>query len=169
MVHFSEVQRLDKRALVGIILFTGLIEAAVILVLIMQFVQQPGAPFPLVPIIIVSIVGAFAPFLILIMSLAVEVRDDGLYYRLAPVEWSFRRIAFADIEKVELVEYGALRDFGGWGKRFSFWGRLKGTCYTLGGNKALAVTLTGRDRRLFLGTQRPDELLATLYGAVGKR
>jgi hypothetical protein len=66
------------------------------------------------------------------------------------------------------VEYSAMRDFGGWGKRFSFWGRLKGTCYTLGGNRALAVTMINSDRRLFLGTQRPDELLAALYGATGK-
>lgn len=169
MVHFSEVQRLDKRALVGIVLFTAFIEAAVIALLIVKYLQQPGTPFPLIPIVIVSIVGSFAPFLILTMSLAIEVRDDGLYYRLTPVEWTFRRIVFADIEKVELVEYSALRDFGGWGKRYGLWGRLKGTCYTLGGDKALAVTPIGSDRRLFLGTHRPEELLAALYGATGGR
>lgn len=68
-----------------------------------------------------------------------------------------RRVPFADIERLEVVEYRPLIDFGGWGVR-----RRPGReAWTIRGNRALELELTdGTD--LYLGSDTPERLLEEL-------
>ncbi|HSA32569.1 MAG TPA: hypothetical protein P5077_02470 [bacterium] len=167
MTHYTETQGLSGPILAATLFLLTLAEAGAFAAILYEYLRRPSLGAPVAPFIVIGVAGLISLLFLLLTRLFIEVRDDGIHYRLGPVEFGFRRIAFADIAQVELVDYSALRDFGGWGKRYRFWGKHKGICYTLGGDRALAVTLTS-GKRIFLGTRRPDELLAAVYAAAGK-
>lgn len=168
MVRYREEQRLGRLSLVGILLLVAFAEAGAFAVIVFEYLHRPTMGPPVAALVAIGVAATIGPLLLLVMKLVVEVRDDGIYYCFFPTEWGFRCIAFTDIETMEIVSYHPILDFGGWGKRYRFWGKFKGICYTVGGDRALAVTKTD-GRRIFLGTRRPDELLATVYDAAGAR
>ncbi|HNS45379.1 MAG TPA: DUF6141 family protein [Alphaproteobacteria bacterium] len=168
MTHYTETQGLSGPVLAFTFLLLTIAEGGAFAAILYEYLRRPAMGTPIAPFIVIGVVGLISLFFLLLTRLFIEVRDDGIYHRLGPIELTFRRIAFPDIAQVELVDHNALRDFGGWGKRYRLWGKYKGVCYTLGGDRALAVTLTS-GKRLFFGTRRPDELLAAVYAAAGKR
>ncbi len=168
MIRYTETQHFDRQALVTSLVFASLVEFVAIVAIILDSSNRPNPPgFRAIPIAIIVIAGAIIPLLLINIRLITEVRDDGIYYRLAPFE-PFRRIAFADIAQVELVDYSPLRNFGGWGKKHRLWGKFKGTCYTMGGTRALAITLVN-GKRIFIGTHQPEELLNAVYNTNERR
>ncbi len=168
MTRYTETQHLDRQALVTSLVFASLAEFIAIVAIILESSNHPNPPgFPAIPIAIIVITGALIPLLLMSIRLIIEVHDDGIYYRLAPFG-PFRRIAFTDIAQAELIEYNPLRDFGGWGKKRRLWGKFKGTCYTMGGTRALAITLTN-GKRIFIGTHQPEELLNAVYATTERR
>ena len=62
-------------------------------------------------------------------------------------------IPISEIKSVETITYRPLRDFGGWGIRYS----KRGMMYSAKGKKAVKITLKN-DETLFIGSQRPDEI-----------
>lgn len=68
-----------------------------------------------------------------------------------------RRIALADIASAEAVTYSPIADYGGWGIR-GF-----GSSVALNARGDRGVRLTLQDgRRVLIGSQRPEELAASL-------
>lgn len=94
-----------------------------------------------------------------ILSLVTEVRSDGVYVRLAPVERTFRRLETTEIESYRVVEYSPTTYQGWhWGLHRTSTGHL---IYRLRGTRG--VEITHRDgTRWFVGSSRPDELLAAV-------
>jgi len=115
-------------------------------------------PAPDALVLIIGIVfGLALPMLFYVMNLTTEVREDGLYYRLFPFHWSFKRIGGSDIGKFELITYRPLRDYGGWGIRYGF----NGKAYNVSGNRGVQLQL--RDgRRVLIGSQKPEDLAGAL-------
>ena len=90
-------------------------------------------------------------------NLRTEVRDDGLYIRYRPFHFSFHRVPLQDVVQVQAVTYSPLREYGGWGIRYT----RRGKAYNPMGNRG--VKLDYRDgRHLLIGSQRPDELAAAI-------
>lgn len=90
-----------------------------------------------------------------ILRLMTEVRADGVYVRLSPIQRSFRRIPFTKIEDIRVTAYSA-KTYGGWhwGLRSSPRGN---TVYRLHGNQGVELTLTN-GRKFFIGSQTPEQL-----------
>jgi hypothetical protein len=96
------------------------------------------------------------PALLAVCHLSVEVKDDVLTVRYWP--FSNRRIPLSEIASCEVRTYRPIREYGGWGVRYSW---ANGMAYNVSGNRGVQLVL--RDgRHVLIGSREPDELLAAL-------
>ena len=85
-------------------------------------------------------------------SMITEVQSSELRVRVWP--FAARDIPMTDIASVSTTRFRPIRDYGGFGIR---WSPSRGWAYVMSGTSA--VTLRLRDgRNLLIGTQRPQEL-----------
>ncbi|XGI84374.1 DUF6141 family protein [Halorutilales archaeon Cl-col2-1] len=95
------------------------------------------------------------------IRLTTEVRDDGVYVRLFPLHRSFRRFGFDETDGFDSDEYSLL-EYGGWGLRWSVFGR--GKAYTTKGRQGVRIDLKDRGG-VFIGSQSPDDLVSAVETA----
>jgi hypothetical protein len=93
------------------------------------------------------------------VKLVTEVRLGELSIRLFPFRG--RAIPLSTISQTEVRQYSALGEYGGWGIRFS---RRNGRAYNAYGNMGVQLVLND-GTRILVGSQRPEELLASLRAA----
>lgn len=110
-------------------------------------------------LILVTLLTFSASILILQVKLKTLIKADGVYFRFYPLQKEFKFYAWEEIVKVGVREYSPLKEFGGWGWRFSVLG--KGIAYTVSGNKGLQLKLQGK-KRVLIGTNKPEELKKVL-------
>lgn len=97
------------------------------------------------------ILGLGLPTLIASMSLRVIVSRDFVDVWLFPIVW--QRLEIADIRSCTAREYRPLREYGGWGLRWS----PNGIAYSLRGNQGVQLELSS-GKRILIGSQHADEL-----------
>lgn len=106
----------------------------------------------------VAIIGCTAPILVFIMlfscKLKTEIDEYYISYRFVPFHFSAKKIYWEDVEHVYVTSYSPLRDFGGWGIRYSF---RKGKAFNVSGNIGLQLILKNGKKILF-GTQKKNAL-----------
>lgn len=92
----------------------------------------------------------------LTLRLYTEVADRQLRVRL----WPFvnRKIPFERIQTAEVRQYRPIREYGGWGVRYSW---RHGKAYNARGNRGVQLVLNDGEKVL-VGSQMPEELLAAL-------
>lgn len=100
-----------------------------------------------------------------ILRLITEVRDDGLYVRLGPVQRTPRHVPATEIADVAVTTYSPA-SYGGWhwGVRRSLGGN---TVYRLRGDRGVEVVLGGGER-IFVGSRSPSELETALRRVAGR-
>ena len=91
----------------------------------------------------------------LIGKLEVIVTGDGIYYRYIPFINKYRLIKPVEIKFYETRQYKPLKEFGGWGIRYSR--RQRTMCYNVRGNLGLYIELRNGKRILF-GSKDPHKL-----------
>jgi hypothetical protein len=90
---------------------------------------------------------------ILVMTkLTTRIDTDGIYFRLFPFQLRSRYIQWHEIASVEVRNYKPIKEFGGWGLRWS----RDGKAYSVRGNEGIQLTLKDK-KRILIGTQRPNE------------
>ncbi len=107
--------------------------------------------------------GIGLPLFFYFTKLTTDVRTDGVYLRFAPL-WS-RTVPLMDIVSYQARQYSPLREYGGWGIRFS---PHKKRAYNMSGNQGVELTLTD-DTRLLIGSQRPEELASAIGTAKASK
>ena len=85
------------------------------------------------------------------------VGSQGLIYRFYPLQISRRTLPWEDMHSLEVVTVKPIRDFGGWGLRYSG----KGTALIVSGNLCVRIGLANSGS-LFIGSAKPGQLLAAL-------
>ena len=85
--------------------------------------------------------------------LRTRINDSGVQVKMIPFHGKWRSYAWEEIESAEVITYRPLRDYGGWGIRFS----SKGTAYNVAGNVGLSLKLNN-GKRYLIGTQMGEEL-----------
>ena len=85
------------------------------------------------------------------LKLITEVGPDGVHIRFFPL--TRRKITFDSITSCKDRTYRPIREYGGWGIRFS----RKGNAYNVSGNRGVQLEFK-QGRPLLIGTQRPEEL-----------
>jgi hypothetical protein len=106
------------------------------------------------------VVGAVAT-LLYSLRLETEVRADGIYLKMWPLHRSFRQISWAEIERYESTQYSPLREFGGWGIRWTP-GKL---AYNVSGDRGIWIERTN-GRTVLVGSQHPEEFARAIDEAV---
>lgn len=155
VVLFSEKQGLFKLGELSII--------GVLILLTVIFIAVPGAASKFnstEPGALISVTSAFAisSLFFLITKLETLVCEEGIYVRFFPFQIKFRFFGWDRLTKCHVRKFRPIIEFGGWGIK----GRSKKNySLTVSGNQGLQLeTVDGS--RLLIGTQQPEELMATL-------
>lgn len=106
------------------------------------------------------VVGAIAGF-VYSLRLQTEVRADGIYLKMWPLHWSFRRIPWSEIEGYESEEYRPIREYGGWGIRWAP-GKL---AYNVSGNQGVLIE-RANGQTVLVGSQHPEEFVKAIDEAA---
>jgi len=88
-------------------------------------------------------------------------RADGIYFKMWPLHWSFRRLPWSEVKRHEAKQYRPLREFGGWGIRWTP-GKL---AYNVRGNQGVWIERTN-GRAILVGSQTPEKFVKAIDEAV---
>jgi hypothetical protein len=106
------------------------------------------------------IITALIVLLFVFLKLKTRIDEKGIYYQFHPFQFSLKLIPWFSISKCYIREYNAITEYGGWGMKFSFFGK-KGKSYTTKGNIGLQIELkTGK--KILIGTQNKEAMQQTL-------
>ena len=163
-VVYREEQSFDWRVYALI----ALIEACVILTLI--WVSQRGHAPAIggnrreLVLAVFAVLGLFVPLLVaaglLRMTTEVTPTDVRVWFGFVP---TYRRfIGISEIQKIEVVSYRPIRDYGGWGVRS---GRDGERVLNARGNRGVRLDLSDGSR-ILIGSQRPEVLAVAIERAI---
>ena len=113
-------------------------------------------------IIILAILVVLYLFVVLMfkkMKLVTEVNQDGFFYSYPPFITKSRKIDPDEIAEFKIRKYRPIREYSGWGIRYSWEG--SGRAFSVKGKTGLQLYLTNGKKILF-GTQRGDALLRAM-------
>lgn len=92
-----------------------------------------------------------------LLKLETQVRDEGIYFKLYPLHHSFRRIPWEELQEVELQDYSGFNSLYGRGFRWGPGIRI----YSVAGDRSLVFhRTTGAD--VALTSQNPDAFIAAI-------
>ncbi len=105
-------------------------------------------------------------FTLMFLSFRLEtiIKSDGIYVRFFPFHMKFQYYSWESLLKVYVREYSPMSDYGGWGMRWSLFG--KGKAYNVSGDKGLQLELKN-NKKLLIGTNQAAEL-TTLLSTLGQ-
>lgn len=92
---------------------------------------------------------------VLSFRLDTQIKKDGIYVRLFPLQWSYKFFPWSSLTKCYVRKYNAIAEYGGWGWRLGLFG--KGTAYNISGNEGLQLEFTN-GKKLLIGTRKAGEL-----------
>ena len=127
---------------------------------------QAGAGIPVgnhpapdsVLILIVVIFGIFLPLFFYLLAFTIEIKNDGIYYRFYPIQFSFRHIEWTVLNCAESVTYRPLAEYGGWGIRYG----KNGMAYNVSGSEGVRLVKKS-GKQLLLGSQKAGELARAIH------
>ena len=156
-VSFREVQRFRMPWLLVVVSLLAASAWALFVVRIL-FGREVGtspAPDGLVWLIL-ALIGVVLPAIVIFGRMVTMVVDDALVIRWLPIGGT--RIPYEQIREVEVAEYRPLRDYGGWGIRWTPWA---GWAWNVHGRRGVRLVLED-GRRVMVGSQQPEALAAAL-------
>jgi len=156
---FSEIQSAKPGWLSFFII--GLAGFATVMAVIQLFfrVQVGTNPAPNSVVLIIWIgVGFLLPILFFTSNLQVAVSQDGIHYRYFPFHVKERVLKKEEIREFHQVTYDPVKDYGGYGIRWS----RKGRAYNVNGDKGVRVT-TKEGKDILFGTQVPGDFENALH------
>ena len=117
--------------------------------------DNPGPDSLLIAFAVIFGIGL--PVFFYFMRLITEVRRDGVYIRFFPFQPSFHKITFVEMTSYKSREYSPMKDFGGWGIRFS----THGKAYNVSGNRGVQIELNN-GTYLLIGSRKPEEFVLAI-------
>ncbi|NNL06640.1 MAG: hypothetical protein HKO86_02865 [Gammaproteobacteria bacterium] len=100
-------------------------------------------------------------WLFYVLKLITRVDAEGVYVRFFPL--TRKRIPFENITSCQARTYRPVREYGGWGIRFS----RKGMAYNVHGNTGVQLTFK-QGKPLLIGSQKPDQLAAVINAYLSR-
>lgn len=99
----------------------------------------------ILPLIILSV-------LFFLIQLRSRIDEEGISVGFYPFGFSNKRFKWKEIEKIDVVKYSPLKDYGGWGYRISINGKK---AMNVRGNIGIKIFLKN-GKQFLIGTQRPE-------------
>lgn len=105
-------------------------------------------------IILAVLILLFSILISLFSKLQTFINSDGIYLRYFPFQWRYKFIDWKTVDKLYIVRYKPIFEYGGWGFRK----KRKGTvAYTVKGRMGLKIDLID-GKSILIGTQNPEYL-----------
>lgn len=105
--------------------------------------------------VLLGIVASFA--FIFIFKLTTRIDEYGIHYQFFPFHFSFKKIAWSEINKAYIRTYDPIGEYGGWGLKGGFlWNKGKGTAINISGNIGIQIELKN-NKKLLIGTKKEQE------------
>ena len=114
-------------------------------------------------LVILAAVLLFTGGLFFSMKQIIRIDEQGVHYKQSPLINSFKTIPWGTIQNWEIKEISALKDFGGWGIRYT--GSKTG--YIMQGDFGLEMN-TGKKRRIVLSVMNRGEVERLMRVYIGK-
>ncbi len=112
---------------------------------------------------IITSVGLVFGWFLMRMKLNVEITQEEIRFRFAPVLSKWRNIKREDINRFEVRTYRAIAEYGGWGIK----GSRKNKAYNVRGNIGLQLYLND-GKKLLLGTQKKQAINFAMRKLMGE-
>ena len=103
-------------------------------------------------------------FIFYLFRLTTEIDEIGVHYRFRPIHFSRQTIRWDEMEKCYVRTYSPIREYGGWGYRFSV---QMGKAYNVKGNKGIQIVLKS-GKKILIGTQRMEDADAVIQRYLKK-
>lgn len=89
-----------------------------------------------------------------LLKLYTSINEDGIEVNFKWLPFCQRKIAWSEIQSITIEEYLPIRDYGGWGVRYSMTG--KGWCYNVAGKTGIKINYAN-GKQFLIGTQQAKE------------
>jgi hypothetical protein len=109
-------------------------------------------------LILINLGNLLILFILFSIRLEVQITDLGISFRMRPNHLRWRNIPWNRIQSARLIKYDGIRDYLGYGMRYS---RKRGWCYTISGTDGLELILTDKTK-ILLGTWQKKKLSEAL-------
>ena len=116
---------------------------------------MPDAALIIVGCLAILLMGGIT-YLFSVMKLITEVRTDHLFVQFSP--FPGQMIPYMNVRRCEARTYHPIREYGGWGIRYS----RKGKAYNVSGNHGVQLQLMN-GKAILIGSQRSDELAEAIH------
>jgi len=147
-----------------VVLFSMIFAIAIV---VFTLTKQALDTLPLVVTIVCGIIVPIAIALLFkVAKLETEVRADALYIRYFPFHIDYKKFAKEDLSECYARTYKPIREYGGWGIRYSF-RKGRGKAYNLSGNKGVQLVFKN-GKKLLIGSHKPDELAEAINSIMKK-
>jgi len=163
--EFFESQRFNRWLSVLIMIVIG--SLAVFTLIAHVFIGKAWGNNPAddILIVVVTLVMALTAPLFLFLRLDTVINKEGVFFRMFPFHTRFKFKSWDRITKAEVMRLTPFRQLDGKGVPFNMvnLGRsgmhfgIRSASYTISGHHVLEITLIN-NRKLFLGTRRPEDL-----------
>jgi len=149
---FYEVQGNDNLGLIIFLIITNI----VMLFLISRKKKTKNVAY-MVGTGIGLVVTLLATFLILTLKQYTEIKAEGIYVKLFPIQIQYKYHSWESINKSYIRVYNPTSEYGGWGLK----GSKKNSAINQSGNDGLQLVFKDGNK-LLIGTHKPKEIEAAL-------
>jgi len=139
-----------------------LIVVTINILFIFGFVQQIilGQPLGDKPIdntilILLTILVFFFFLLLSTCSLKTRITKKWIYIKYFPFHWVYKSYKRDNINKIEVIKYDPIREFGGWGIRTGFF--RKRMVYNISGKQGILLEFEN-GKKIIIGTRKAKEI-----------
>jgi hypothetical protein len=101
-------------------------------------------------------IGLALPILLLVIKLKIQVREDGIYLKIIPFQYSYRKIPWNDLTNYEPYEH-TQKEVNKLGIRYT----IVGKAYGLGGRRGIKLELAIGET-VFIESRRPEKIIETI-------
>ncbi|MBU3662717.1 MAG: hypothetical protein FGM41_05905 [Bacteroidetes bacterium] len=101
-------------------------------------------------IIVIAVISSLLYF----THLETRIDEAGITLRFFPFQRVYYYVKWSEIQSIQLRKYKPIREYGGWGIRFSF---TEGKAYTIKGDEGIQLVLNS-GKKFLIGTQKTKEL-----------
>jgi len=145
MKTIEETQKMNQKWLWVLMI---LIQILLFYKLIIDYKEK--SVFQIIPIIIVTITCVF----IYSIKLKYIINSENIIISFFPFLSNSKKIEIKEIKKISIIKYNPLKDYGGWGLRYT----NNKTAYTTRGNKGIYIEMNN-GKNLLIGTQLDIDFL----------
>jgi hypothetical protein len=160
-ILFEEVQQFARPSVSK---FIKALMGIVFIALIISLVLQKGRMTDYSRLLIILLPLLLVINIILGSKLITQIRTDGVYVRFPPWQPRFSIYNWADIAEIFVRDYGAMREFMGWGIRYVP-GKMG---YIVAGNSCIEIVFKNGNKVIITTQRKPDvnevlKRIETLY------